>query len=123
MKIHGQLTRHISWVYTVDMKFEWDEEKALKNVTDHGVWFEEAQTVWADTGASEYYDEHHSDHEDRFLKVGYSTKQNCLFVVFCEREGDVIRIISARKATKNEVNAHLDERYGLGSLGVDSSIE
>lgn len=85
------------------MKFEWDEDKNLKNHSKHGIWFEEAQTVWADDLSEEFFDEDHSDEEDRFIRVGHSTRSKLLLVVFCERdEGNIIRIISARAATTKE---------------------
>ena len=85
------------------MRFEWDDGKNNANFKKHRVWFEEAQTVWADKKSQEYYDPDHSDNEDRFIRIGHSTKPNLLLVVFCERNGgDTIRIISARKATKEE---------------------
>jgi uncharacterized DUF497 family protein len=85
------------------MRFEWDESKNLTNYRKHGVWFEEAQTVWADTRSMEFFDPEHSDAENRFLRIGYSTGARLLLIVFCEREfGGAIRLISARKATAKE---------------------
>lgn len=87
------------------MRFEWDENKNRENYQKHGVWFDEAQTVWADEGSMEFFDPEHSETEDRFIRIGFSSKSRLLLVVFCEREeGDeaCIRIISARKATTEE---------------------
>ncbi len=85
------------------IKFEWDETKALTNLKKHGVSFEEAQTVFYDEFAIQFYDEEHSDFEDRFLMLGLSSEARVLMVCHCERgSGEVIRIISARKATSNE---------------------
>ncbi len=85
------------------MRFEWDEDKNLRNFRKHGVWFEEAQTVWADENAIEFFDPEHSEAEDRFFRVGNSSGARLLLVVFCERQaGEVIRIISARPATQKE---------------------
>jgi hypothetical protein len=85
------------------MKFSWDEEKNKQNYIKHGIWFEEAQTVWADPLSVEFLDPEHSQEEDRFLRIDQSTKERLLIIVFCERmEGKVIRIISARKTTKKE---------------------
>ncbi len=84
------------------MSYTWDELKNLKNHTKHGVWFEEAQTVFADRNALELYDGDHSDDEDRFILMGMSTTPRLLIVVYCERDQEEIRIISARKATKKE---------------------
>ena len=89
------------------MHFLWDERKNEVNFKRHGIWFEEAQTVWADELAVEYYDPDHSEEEDRFIRVGHSSSARLLLVVYCERtEGEVIRIISARKATAKESKAH-----------------
>jgi uncharacterized DUF497 family protein len=89
------------------MKFEWDEDKNLSNFRKHGIWFEEAQTIWADESSSEFFDPEHSDLEARFIRVGYSSVHRLLLVVFCERsDGDVIRLISARRATKSERRQH-----------------
>jgi uncharacterized DUF497 family protein len=85
------------------MDFTWDEFKNQRNFKDHEIWFEEAQTVWADPLAMELFDSDHSDDEDRFIRVGYSTHNRILLVVFCERDdGQTIRIISARKAEPKE---------------------
>ena len=89
------------------MRFEWDDGKNTANFDKHGIWFEEAQTVWADGYAAEYFDPDHSESEDRFIRVGHSTRSRVLLVVFCERDrGKTVRIISARKATPREVKAH-----------------
>ena len=86
------------------MKFEWDDDKNKSNFDKHGIWFEEAQTVWVDANSVEFFDpEHSNDEEDRFIRVGLSAKLNLLVVVFCELDVvGVIRIISARYATKKE---------------------
>jgi uncharacterized DUF497 family protein len=87
--------------------FEWDEVKNRSNFRKHGVWFEEAQTVWADPHASEFHDPQHSTAEERFLRVGYSSRGRVLLIVFCEKgDAGVIRIISARKATAKERKMH-----------------
>lgn len=83
--------------------FEWDEDKNRRNITKHGVSFEEAQVIWADPNSLEFLDPENSKDESRFIRVGTNIRRGILFVVFCERDdGDLIRIISARKATKNE---------------------
>lgn len=85
------------------MKFDWDEAKNRANYRKHGFWFEEAKTTWADVLSVEFFDPQHSDDEDRFIRIGHSTSQNLLLVVFCERnEENVIRIVSCRKATTKE---------------------
>ena len=87
------------------IKFEWDAEKAAINVEKHGVAFEEAQSVFYDEIAVQFFDEEHSISEDRFFLLGMSTGARLLLVCHCEREsGNIIRIISARKATKREAN-------------------
>jgi uncharacterized DUF497 family protein len=87
----------------VKYTFEWDEEKNESNADKHGVWFEEARTIWADPHGQEAFDPEHSDNEERFLRLGVSSLHRTLLVVFCEREdGHKIRIISARKATARE---------------------
>jgi uncharacterized protein len=85
------------------IRFEWDAAKAKANVQTHGVSFEEAQSVFYDDFAVQFIDEEHSSEEDRFLILGMSSGARLLLVCHCEREaGNVIRIISARRATKRE---------------------
>ena len=84
------------------MFFEWDELKNLKNYRKHSVWFEEAKTVWADDYALEFFDEDHSESEDRYIRIGRSKKRRNLLVVFCERTANSIRIVSARLLTNSE---------------------
>ncbi len=87
------------------IKFEWDAVKAASNRKKHGVSFEEAQSVFYDEFAVQFFDEDSSESEDRFLMLGFSDGARLLIVCHCERdEGNVIRIISARKATKSESN-------------------
>jgi uncharacterized DUF497 family protein len=86
-----------------DLKFEWDERKNRENQRKHGVSFEEARSVFFDQQAIEFYDDEHAEMEDRFLLLGVSGRLRILLVCHCLRNGgDVIRIISARRATKNE---------------------
>ena len=85
------------------IQFEWDQPKAAANLRKHGVSFEEAQSVFYDEFAIQFYDDEHSTEEERFLLLGMSDTARVLLVCHCEREaGDLIRIISARKATKRE---------------------
>ena len=87
------------------IEFEWNEEKALKNIKKHGISFEEASSsVFYDDFAVQFYDKEHSElGEDRFLLLGLSNHSRLLMVCNCEKlSGEVLRIISARKATKNE---------------------
>lgn len=85
------------------IKFSWNKVKAKSNLKKHGVSFEEAQSVFYDDLAVQFYDEDSSD-EERFLLLGMSNESRILMVVHCERgsDGGELRIISARKATMNE---------------------
>jgi uncharacterized protein len=85
------------------MRFDWDEAKNRSNRAKHAIWFEEAQTVFDDTAARVFFDDEHSSDEDRFVIIGHSSAARLLVVVHCVRmSGSLIRIISARKATKKE---------------------
>lgn len=85
------------------MRFEWDEAKAAANLRKHKVSFEAARSVFYDDFAVQFFDEEHSGAEDRFLMLGMSSGGRLLLVCHCERDrGDVIRIISARRATASE---------------------
>jgi uncharacterized DUF497 family protein len=85
------------------MRFEWNPAKARENVRKHGVSFNEARTVFADENAIILDDPDHSAVEDRFVLLGLSSPLRVLVVAHCHREGDsVVRIISARKATRTE---------------------
>ena len=91
--------------------FEWDATKAASNIKKHGVSFEEAQSVFYDEFAVQFFDNDHSENEERFLMLGMSVNARIMLVCHCEREsGQVIRIISARKATKREQTFYLGER-------------
>ena len=83
------------------LTFEWDPNKAKRNLEIHGVSFDEASTVFKDPLSLAIYDPLHSDREDRFVLIGTSFANRLLVVVHTER-GDRIRIISARKANKHE---------------------
>jgi uncharacterized protein len=86
-----------------DIRFEWDSAKARSNRRKHGVTFADAQTVFSDERALLLDDPDHSDAEDRFVLLGLSAAMRVLVVVHCYRAGDeVIRIISARRATRQE---------------------
>ena len=85
------------------IKFEWDENKNRINQQKHGVSFEEAKSVFYDGEALVIDDPEHSQEEERFIILGLSNKANLLVVCHCYRTSDtIIRIISARKATKTE---------------------
>ena len=93
------------------IKFEWDKTKNILNIKKHGVDFNEAATVFLDNEALLIEDEKHSGEEDRFVLLGFSQKANLLIVCHCYRANEeVIRIISARKATKNETKQYFDGR-------------
>ena len=86
-----------------DIRFDWDENKNDINKKKHDVSFEEATSVFYDSEALIIPDPDHSIGEERFLILGYSFQLKLLVVCHCYRENDeVIRIISARKATNNE---------------------
>ena len=86
-----------------EIKFEWDENKNAINQKKHHVSFEEAKTVFYDEDALVIDDPDHSEEEDRFIILGLSSKANLLVVCHCYRASDtVIRLISARRATKKE---------------------
>jgi len=86
-----------------DLRFTWDPKKDTFNQRKHGVAFAEAQTVFYDEFAKLIDDPDHSETEDRFIILGRSNRSRMLIVCHCYREGDdVIRLISARKANKQE---------------------
>ena len=83
--------------------FDWDEKKARGNIEKHGISFEEASTVFDDEQGILFDDPDHSENEDRFILLGMSSTARLLIVCHCYRgEDSVIRIISARKATRRE---------------------
>lgn len=83
--------------------FEWDDSKNQTNQYKHRVSFEEAMTVFEDEEAKVITDPDHSENEERFIILGFSQMANLLVVCHCYRASDaVIRIISARKATRWE---------------------
>jgi len=94
-----------------EVKFSWDARKAKQNIKKHKVSFEEASTVFYDERAIEFFDPDHSKKEDRFLMLGISWRLRVLVVSYCLRkEGSEIRIISARRATKNEEKVYTGAR-------------
>jgi hypothetical protein len=97
-------------MYNVNMNiilFEWDQRKNLEIKHKHGVSSEEAQTVFYDEKAIQYFDPDHSENEDRFIMLGMSFILRVLVVCHSYRTKDsVIRIISARKADKDEEKAY-----------------
>ena len=89
------------------ISFEWDDNKAAINEAKHHITFSEASTVFADENAILFDDPNHSQEEERFMMLGLSDHAKMLIVCHCYRGmDDVIRIISARKATKNETTQY-----------------
>ena len=89
------------------LRFEWDPGKATLNFKKHGVSFDEARTVFFDERARLIDDPDHSDGEDRFILLGLSSAMRVVLVCHCLRgEDQLIRIISARKATPRESKSY-----------------
>ncbi len=87
----------------LEIHFEWNKKKNEANLKKHGISFEEAKSLFSNKNAIEFFDEEHSLDEQRFLLLGFSDKLRLLLICHCFRKSDSrIRIISARKATKNE---------------------
>ena len=83
------------------MEFEWDKNKAASNLSKHGVSFDEARTAFDDPLYIDFYDPDHSYDEHRYIIIGQSRQNSLLIISYTER-GNVIRLISARKATRKE---------------------
>ena len=92
-----------------DVLFEWDEEKAERNLRKHEVSFHEAVTVFYDPLSLTIVDPDHSSGEERFLDIGMSAAQRLLVVAYTER-GSSIRIISCRRATRSERQVYEEQR-------------
>lgn len=91
------------------LQFEWDENKNTINKKKHGISFEEAETAFYDDEAVVIPDPEHSQDEERFILLGFSTMARLLTVCHCIRgEDDIIRIISARKATRIETEQYTE---------------
>ncbi len=95
-----------------EISFEWDDNKNDLNIKKHGISFEEAKTVFYDPDAVLFDDPDHSEEEDRFLIVGFSETEKLCLVSHCYRQGDVIRLISARKATRKESAFYVEYNGG-----------
>ena len=91
-----------------EYKFEWDDEKNQKNFKKHKIYFEDAAWVFLDEFRIDDFDELHSDFEERYKIIG--KVRNILAVIYTER-GDKYRIISARKADKDEQEEYYDQFY------------
>ena len=89
----------------VKLKFIWDEKKNRRNISKHGVSFEQAAEVFDDIYAVKLFDEEHSEDEERFYLIGRDLNERQLTVCHCYRgeNEDIIRIISARKANQSEI--------------------
>jgi uncharacterized DUF497 family protein len=87
------------------MRFEWDPQKAKLNLKKHGVSFDEAVTVFYDPLSATFDDPDHSDEEQRYITIGFSSQGRFLVVGHTER-GEIVRIISARRATTYERKKH-----------------
>lgn len=93
------------------LTFEWDANKSASNEKKHGISFNEAKTVFTDQFARLISDPDHSEDEDRFILLGTSIHSRLLVVCHCIRSNDCIRIISARKADKQERNLYEEFRH------------
>lgn len=94
-----------------DLTFEWDETKNASNLRKHGISFEEAKSVFSDFFGRLIADPDHSDEEDRFILLGVSIHSKLLVVCHCVRAGESIRLISARKANKQEHKIYEEYRH------------
>jgi uncharacterized protein len=83
------------------MRVTWDDRKAESNLRKHRVSFEEAVTALMDPAAVTFFDDREYE-EEREITIGHSVRQRLLVVVHTERKGNVVRVISARKATQKE---------------------
>ncbi len=93
------------------IEFEWDAKKEKANTNKYGVTFEEARTTFYDEYALQFFDPEHSEDEDRFILLGNSFKLNTLVVCHCFRQDEkTVRIISARKADKDEAKTYWSKR-------------
>jgi uncharacterized DUF497 family protein len=91
-------------IIMTEHRFTWDQRKNLSNHKKHGIYFQEAVTVFYDEDGVEYYDPDHSEDEDRFIMLGISRNLRVLVVSYCYRESETtIRIISSRKADNQEI--------------------
>ncbi len=88
------------------MKFLWDEKKSKSNKFKHGISFEEAKTVFLDEYARLKHDPDHSIDENRYLLLGLSSSLKILVIVYTVIEDEIIRLISARKATRRETKQY-----------------
>lgn len=91
--------------------FGWDKRNENANIKKYGISFEEARTSFYDENAIQFFDPDDSDEEDRFILLGVSHKLDALVVCHCFKEEETtVRIISARKADKDEANIYWSHR-------------
>jgi len=95
----------------ISLHFEWDENKAISNQEKHGISFEEAKSVFADSLGRLISDPDHSEDEERFILMGVSSRLRLLIVCHCEKDENSIRIISARKADRFERKKYEEKSY------------
>lgn len=108
--VEGALHEHYVMVMAA-LRFEWDARKSAGNARKHGVTFEEAQSAFADPDGKVIDDPDHPDEEDRYILLAFSYSLRLLVVVHTQREAsDVIRIISARRATPGEATSYRRSR-------------
>ncbi len=93
------------------LNFEWDPKKNTENVRGHGITFEEAKSIFTDQYARLIADPDHSEEEDRFILLGTSISSRLLVVCHCIRLNETIRLISARKADKQERRLYEDFKH------------
>ncbi len=108
MKRNGKLlsfSKNEKWEYENGLNFIWDSQKDQANYLIHGIWFSDAKFVFFDENRIEVYDNLHSLSEDRYIVIGYV--RNVLTIIYTERGSD-IRIISARRASKEEEELYYD---------------
>ena len=87
----------------MSIRFTWSEKKNKENIKKHDISFEEAVTIFQNFPLEIFYDTDHSESEDRYIAIGFSNEGHVLLVVHCEnKKGTLVRIISARKATRKE---------------------
>jgi hypothetical protein len=86
--------------------YEWDAAKAKANERKHGVSFDEAASIFLDPFALTFDDPDHSADEQRFITIGMSTQQRLLLVAHADKNEETMRLISARRATRMEINAY-----------------
>lgn len=91
------------------LEFKWDARKARANAGKHGVTFDDAKAAFGDPYAVEFLDDRHDYGEDRYVLIAQADRR-ILTVVYTARSEDLVRIISARPATKVETDAYFKER-------------